>query len=569
MKSIYLFLFVFIVKVSSQNEVYKKPNYTPTYAECIKFYEQLYAKYKQGHLHTFGSTDAGKPLHVFTISDKPYTHISELKNKTIILINNGIHPGEPDGINASMALCDEILKNFPKYAPLFKNVVLAFVPVYNIDGMLNRGASSRANQVGPLEYGFRGNGKNLDLNRDFIKMDSRNAWALVEAFQAFQPHVFIDTHVSNGSDYPYTFTYFFSQKDQLLDPLKNSIQILEAGLNTEMKAKGHTIFQYVNSINDIPDSGIAAFYDSPRFSSGYSAIHNTVGLVVETHMLKPFDERVKATYDCLMSIFKTTAENATKIFEAKQAAKNFAKSKKQFDLSFEMDTTTFQILPFKKFNAIYKKSEVTGLPRLYYDRAAPSSINVKYFDRLKSNVTIAKPKYYILSQAWDVVIEKLNYNKIKYSTLKNDSTLNVTSYYLEDFKTSPQPYENHYLHRNLKIRTEKQSIQFLKGDIIIPCNTENDYFILNVLEPQSIDSYFAWNEFDAVLQQKEWFSDYVFEEKANELLQKDPQLKADFEKKKSEDPKFSANAFEQLYFIYKRSPYYEKSHRRYPVFRIE
>jgi Zinc carboxypeptidase len=569
MKSIYLFLFVFIINGPAQNQVYAKPNYTPTYAECIKFYEQLFAKYKQGHLHAFGTTDAGQPLHVFTISDKPYTHISELKNKTIILINNGIHPGEPDGINASMMLCEELLMNFPKYASLFKNVVLAFVPVYNIEGMLNRSASSRANQDGPAEYGFRGNGKNLDLNRDFIKMDSRNAWALVEAFQAFQPHVFVDTHVSNGSDYPYTFTYFFSHKDLLLEPLKNSLQILETGLNSEMKLKGHTIFPYVNSLEDIPDSGIAGFYDSPRYSSGYAAIHNTIGLVIETHMLKPFDERVKATYDGLMSVFKSTADNATKIFEARQAAKNLAKSKKQFDLSFEMDSTTFQTLSFKKFNAIYKKSEVTGLQRLYYDRSAPSTINVKFFDRLKSNLNIAKPKYYIVSQAWDAVIEKLNYNKIKYKILKNDSAINVSAYYLEDFKTTPQPYENHYSHRNLKLRTEKQNLQFFKGDVLIPCNTENDYFILSVLEPQSIDSYFTWNEFDAVLQQKEWFSDYVFEERAKELLQKDPQLKSDFEKKKAEDAKFSNNAFEQLYFIYKRSPYYEKSHRRYPVFRIE
>ncbi len=569
MKKLSILFLLIAGHVMSQQNPATKTNYTPTYSECIKFYEQLYTKYKQGHLHAFGTTDAGQPLHVFTISDKAYTHISELSNKTIVFINNGIHPGEPDGINASMMLCEEVLKNYSQYAPLFKNVVLAFVPVYNIDGMLNRSSSSRANQDGPAEYGFRGNGKNLDLNRDFIKMDSRNAWALVEAFQAFQPHVFVDTHVSNGSDYPYTFTYFFSHKDLLLEPLKNSLQILETGLNAEMKLKGHNIFPYVNSFEDIPDSGIASFYDSPRFSSGYAAIHNTIGLVVETHMLKPFDERVKATYDGLMAVFKTTAANATKIYEAKKEAKTFAKTKKQFDLNFEMDSTTFQTLSFNKFNAVYKKSEVTGLQRLYYDRSAPSTIKVKFFDHLKSNLSITKPKYYIVSQAWNNIIEKLNYNKIKYKTIKNDTTVNVKVYYLEDFKTALQPYENHYLHRNLKLRTEQQSLKFLKGDALIPCNTENDYFILSVLEPQSVDSYFAWNEFDAILQQKEWFSDYVFEEKAKDILQKDPQLNADFEKKKAEDAKFSASAFEQLYFIYKRSPYYEKSHRRYPVFRIE
>jgi hypothetical protein len=553
---------------AQQNALFKS-NYTPTYSECIKFYEQLYTKYKQGHLHAYGQTDAGQPLHLFTITNQSYTHLNELKGKTIILINNGIHPGEPDGINASMQMCEEILKNFKKYEPLFKNVVLAFIPVYNIEGMLNRGANSRANQDGPAEYGFRGNGKNLDLNRDFIKMDSKNAWAFVELFQALKPHVFIDTHVSNGSDYPYTFTYFFSHQDLLIGSLKDTRTLLASGLQNEMKQKGHDIFHYVNAFDDIPDSGIASFYDSPRYSSGYAALHNVVGLVMETHMLKPFDERVKATSDALWSILKVTADNASKIADNKEKAMSVVKQQKQFDLNFIEDTSRYIKLPFRNFEASYPMSKVTGLKRLYYDRTKSNTIDVKYFDRLSPTLSITKPKYYIFSQAWQDVIDKLSHNKVKYRTLKSDSIVSVYTYYIEDYKTGLQPYENHYLHKNISARKEVQKIQFYKGDVIVPCNTENDYFVLSVLEPQAIDGYFAWNTFDAILQQKEWFSDYVFEDKALEILNNDPQLKIDFEKKKLEDKKFASSSFDQLYYIYKRSSYYERSHKRYPVFRIE
>ncbi len=569
MRKLSILFLVMAMNVMSQQNPALKSNYSPTYSECIKFYEQLYAKYKHARLHTFGQTDAGQPLHLFTISDQAYTKWSDLKNKTIILVNNGIHPGEPDGINASMMMCEAILKDYAKYAPLFKNVVLAFIPVYNVDGMLNRNTSSRANQIGPIEYGFRANGKNLDLNRDFIKMDSRNAWAFVELFQTLQPHILIDTHVSNGADYPYTFTYFFSHKDLLLEPLKKSLQTLESGLNSEMLKKGHAIFPYVNAIDEIPDSGIASFYDSPRYSSGYAAIHNTIGLVIETHMLKPFDERVKATYDALWSVLTMTSNYAIEIFEAKKEAKIFAKRKKQFDLNFEIDTSTFQTLVFNKYNAVYKKSELTGLQRLFYDRNVKGTVNVKFFDHLKSKLSITKPNYYVFSQAWNSIMDKLEHNKIPFKVLKQDSQIKVMAYYIEDFKTTNLPYEQHYLHRNLKVKSEQQVLQFLKGDILVPCNTDHDYFLMSVLEPQALDSYFSWNFFDGILQQKEGYSDYVFEDLAIKLLETDAALKLDFEAKRKTDDKFAKNANAQLDFIYKRSPYYEKSHMRYPIFRIE
>lgn len=56
------------------------------------------------------------------------------------------------------------------------NVTFSFILCYNVGGMMNRSSSSRANQDGPEEYGFRGNSQNLDLNRDFIKMDSEEAF---------------------------------------------------------------------------------------------------------------------------------------------------------------------------------------------------------------------------------------------------------------------------------------------------------------------------------------------------------------------------------------------------------
>ncbi|TAG50825.1 MAG: hypothetical protein EAZ27_14140, partial [Cytophagales bacterium] len=79
--------------------------------------------------------------------------------------------------------------------------------------------------------------------------------------------------------------------------------------------------------------------------------------------------------------------------------------------------------------------------------------------------------------------------------------------------------------------------------------------------------FFNWNFFDSILQQKEGFSSYVFEDIAEKLLNENNNLKQKFEEKKKNDKKFEENPAAQLEFIYQNSPHYEKTHNRYPVFR--
>ncbi|MDQ3292253.1 MAG: hypothetical protein M3Q05_13280, partial [Bacteroidota bacterium] len=191
-------------------------NKTATYQECIAYYQKLDKAYEALKLVEYGSTDVGKPLHVAVLSsDKDFNPVSlRKKNKRILLIQNGIHPGEPEGIDASMMLARDYLQK-KEWQAYLKDVVVLFIPIYNVDGSLNRNSYSRANQEGPESYGFRGNARNLDLNRDYIKNDSRNAQTFTKIFQEWQPDVFVDTHTSNGADYQHTMTLIATQKDKL------------------------------------------------------------------------------------------------------------------------------------------------------------------------------------------------------------------------------------------------------------------------------------------------------------------------------------------------------------------
>ena len=166
---------------------------TPVYKDIISYYERLAAEYSEISLFSFGQTDAGKPLHLVVYSAEGIYNVDEItkSTKNRVLINNGIHPGESDGIDASMLLLRDIVQN-DSLKQKYKNSLIAVIPVYNVGGALNRNSHTRANQNGPVSYGFRGNGRNFDLNRDFIKQDTKNAAAFAEIFHTVNPDIFID-----------------------------------------------------------------------------------------------------------------------------------------------------------------------------------------------------------------------------------------------------------------------------------------------------------------------------------------------------------------------------------------
>ena len=541
---------------------------TPTYQEVIKHYEMLARTYPQAKLLTYGQTDFGKPLHLLVLSkDKVFDPVKLRKsNKRIFLINNGIHPGEPEGIDASMLLAENLLKN----NQLPANVVLCIIPFYNIGGAHNRSSTSRANQNGPLEYGFRGNSKNYDLNRDFIKTDSKNSQAFQEIFNTWQPEIFVDTHTSNGADYQYTMTLIPTQKDKLNPILSNYLtQTMLPSLYSQMAEKGTELIPYINSVGETPDTGIEGFLESPRFSTGYASLHNAIGFMPETHMLKAYDQRVKATYQLLATYIDIIARDAKLIGENKGKADQAVATQKVFPLAWKLDKSQFNELPFNGYTAKYKPSLVSGQQRLYYDRNDPYTKTIKEWNNFVPVVTVNKPVAYIIPKAWDKVIALLKLNRVEVKQLKNDIQLPVELYYIGDYKTVSKPYEGHYLHSDVQVDTVQQTMQYYAGDYVVYVNQRQNRYIVETLEPQATDSFFNWNFFDAVLGQKEHYSAYVFEDTAAELLKNNPSLQEKLDKERAANKEFAKNAAAQLAFIYKNSAYYEKTHMRYPIARLK
>jgi hypothetical protein len=541
---------------------------TATYADCITFYKKLAATSSNIQVKNFGNTDAGYPLHLIIYSnDKNFIPTNwQQQNKLVVLVNNGIHPGEPDGIDASMMLLRDIIKG---KIVVPSNVILAIIPIYNIGGSLNRGSFSRVNQDGPLAYGFRGNAQNLDLNRDFTKSDSRNAKAFAQIFHYLNPDIFIDNHVSDGADYQHTMTLLTTQHSKLGGSIGNYLHAtFEPSIFKSMAGKNWPLTPYVNFEEGSPEKGWQAFYDAPRYSTGYAALFGTIGFMPETHMLKPFAQRVKSDYALMETILQQASLQANAIKQSRKASLETIKHQQSFALNFVVDSTRKDTITFLGYAAEQEKSAVTGMNRLFYNHEQPFSKQVGFYNYFVGQNMVQKPKAYIIPQGWHDVIDLLKLNNVATATLAKDTQILVDAYRIEDYKTSSRAYEKHYRHSNTKVSVNQQKIQFLKGDCIIYTGQIYDRFLVEMLEPTGDDSYFAWNFFDAILQQKEGYSDYRWEDIAAKYLQLHPELQQEMAAKRQADPKFAASASQQLDFVYKHSPYYEPAHMRYPVYRL-
>ncbi len=563
---------IFSSTMTSQSKDYitvfeKNNDQTATYAETISFYKKIASNFKTIQVNEAGMTDSGFPLHEVVVSMSGHLNPEEARaaGKLVLFVNNAIHPGEPCGVDASMLLVRNILT---KRLPSFEDIVLVIIPFYNIGGGLNRGSYSRANQNGPEAYGFRGNAKNLDLNRDFIKCDSENAVSFAKLYTKWMPDVFIDNHTSNGADYQYTMTMICTQADKLGGEMQKYLnEKLEPILYQKMKGKNWEMTPYVYA-RTIPDEGISGFLDLPRYSSGYAALHQAYSFIPEAHMLKPYKDRVNSIYAFMEVMLETMKENKTAIQESRKKAAQEMQSKKLFDLNWKLVSDKSERFLFKGYEAKYKPSLISGKDRLYYDREAPFEKEIKVFKYYEPSISVEKPKAYLIPQAYKNLVELLINNGIEVKRLEQDEVFEVEKYRIVDYETVKKPYEGHYLHYDVAVEKFDVKQSYYKGDFLIKTDQPAVRFIIETLEPQAADSFFAWNYFDSVLQQKEYYSDYVFEDSAVEILDDNENIKKAFEDKKSSDEAFSKDGKAQLDFIYKLSLHYEPTVNVYPIARV-
>jgi hypothetical protein len=311
-------------------------------------------------------------------------------------------------------------------------------------------------------------------------------------------------------------------------------------------------------------------------------LFNSIGFMPETHMLKAFGPRVRATYDLLVTYLETIATQAPAVLAARAAADQALATQTTFPLAWALSDTATTTMLFRGYEAGHKPSAVSGQPRLYYDRTKPYTRPVPYYNTARPTVVVGTSWAYAIPAAWTEVIDNLKRNGVVLHQITEPLTGINQVCMIEDYKTTAKPYEGHYLHSQVKLSFLNGAKSFgqapsslhIQGEATLPAGTylairdeqgPARRYLVEALEPQATDSFFAWGFFDSILQQKEHYSDYVFEDLAADFLTKNPGVREQLEAAKKADPALAASGPRQLEWVYQHSPYAEAGYYRYPV----
>ncbi len=549
-------------------------NKSLTWEEAIRYYHELDQKYKEATLLEMGMTDVGKPLHLFIISADGESNPAEIRRqgKTIILINNGIHPGETEGIDASARFAAEVLADKDGLRSYLDHCAIAIIPVYNIGGSLTRSRYWRIDQNGPDEKGARRNTRFLDLNRDFVKQDSRDARSFAGIFRMLDPDVFLDTHTTNGSDHQFTVTLIATQPEKMHPEMERFFRdkMLHELYSRMKEVRNDEMIPYVQFTERGDIKAIIGFDEHAYYSTGYTALFNTFGFMTETLVHAPYHDRVIGTYNFINELVRFASLNSTEILRLRADALNHTMNAREYTIAWKLDTTKWDDLDYHGYKFDERVTPITGRRSGFYNHDKPYTEKIRYYNYFNPAITITAPEAYILPFAWEKAIDRLKINGVQMHQLERDTTLTVDTYYIESFEPARRATQGHYYNSKVKVRSVTQEVNYYQGDYIIPVNQRSNKYIINALEPQSESGFFAWNFFDSFLEGQDWYSVWGFESHLKELLDNDIALRQAFEKAKQDDPKVGADPVAQLQWLYQHTPPSELDRRTmlYPVGRL-
>ncbi|MCX6287048.1 MAG: M14 family metallopeptidase [Bacteroidetes bacterium] len=565
---------------------------TPRYEQTIAFCKKLAKASTMVHYTRFGKSAQGRDLPLLIIDKDGLTDPDAIRKKgrVILLLQACIHPGESEGKDAGLMLIRDMVigsEGRPVHKTsefghtvstsglksLLNGVSLVFIPIFNVDGHERFGPYNRINQNGPREMGWRVNANNLNLNRDYLKAETPEMKAWLKLFNHWMPELFIDSHTTDGADYQYVLTYLveiFGDMDEGLTNWATDSFIPE--MKDHLMRSGFPAFPYVNFRRwHDPKSGLITNVAPPMLSQGYTALRNRPGLLIETHMLKPYDKRVEGTYECIKTCLEILQKEGKHLRMLEQEADRFLISgdfiKQSFPLQFETSMKDSVIMDFLGFEYKVMKSEISGGEWIKYSNT-PATFKIPYFSTARPVISVSLPLAYIIPVEWEEIISRLELHGTAIRRIPRDTVISIQTYKFKNPKWQQSSYEGHHSMSNIEYDEITETRLIPRGSAIVAVNQQCGRIIPHFLEPKGNGSMVYWGYFDAVFEQKEYAENYVLERMAEKMLGENPGLSKEFEARKTSDTTFAKSPQLILNWFYNKSPYIDSRKGIYPVVKV-
>jgi hypothetical protein len=551
---------------------------TPAYDETIAFLKRLAEAYpKFVELITLPEkTDEGRAFIMAILSNDADRSIAGLKTsrKPLVYMQAGIHPGEANGKDAGLMLARDLAVNETQ-ATLLDSVNILFVPTVNIDGDMQRGRFGRINQNGPDETGWRVNSRNLNLNRDFTKLDSPEIRNVAWVLQNYDPHFFIDSHSTDGLNYQYDVTYCHNGEGWSTGANGWIERLMMPYVDDVLKSYGH-IPNLCISMNDSEDisKGYYPYYsDLARFSVQYADARGIPGILVELHALKPYRQQVLGNYVLYKAILECVAAHGEKL-KALVASDRLARPEK-VTLTWKEAQGEPQYVEFKGVKFHRTHSDVTGDEIVLWTNE-PCDYRVPVTPRITPDRIVDRPIQYVVPVQWHDVISRLEAHGIDMRRLDAPTAIDVTMYRLKGISVGNafEPdresadkipsYEGRMLINGEAI-AERRTVTYLPGSVVVDTNQRLGLLAMILLEPDSPDSFLRWGFFSATLTSAEAPEAYVLEPMAQRMLLESPALRAAFTAHLAANPAFAADRNARLNWFYEQTPFADSNGFVYPV----
>jgi hypothetical protein len=548
---------------------------TGRYAEAVDFCRRLAAASPDAHYATYGVSGEGRPLPLLILStERAFTPEAARRSaRPLVLVQNCIHAGECEGKDACLELVRDMLI-CGQHRDLLQHVNLLILPIFNVDGHERFGLYNRINQNGPREMGWRTTAVNLNLNRDYMKADAVEMQAWLRLWTAWQPDVFIDDHTTDGHDHQYDLFYAATADQDVAAPIAAWVkETLLPALLPALAADGHLALEYSfpRDPTDLSKGIVATGPMSPRLSTGYAAVCNRVGLLVETHAMLPYARRVRATYDFLRHTLEVINQTPDTLRSAiRQADEEATRSRGgdqagQVPLRFE-PTEQATGFTYHGLEAHKRPSAIAGSEVIEYTKT-PLDVETDLFDASRITLAVTPPAAYLVPPQWTEVIARLELHGVRFFRLGAPCTLEIESCRFEDPKFRDAPYESRQTVR-FKTVPVCEARDFPAGTVVVSLDQPRAKLAVHLLEPDAPDALVGWGLFNAIFERKEYFEAHVLEPIASQMLAADPALRKEFEERLAADEAFAKDPDKRLEFFYRRSPYWDAAYCVYPVARL-
>ena len=529
----------------------------------------------------FGRSAEGRPMLALLISK------ADPHKVPVLMIQGGIHPGESDGKDAGFMTLRDMLRG--SVAPgVLDRIAILFVPAFNVDGHERFGRWNRPNQNGPEETGWRTTAQNLNLNRDYMKADAPEMQAMLGLLCEWDPIVCADIHVTDGADFEPDISLQAEPINQGDPQLFDSGRELRDELIARLAAQGSLPLAFYPDLakTDDPASGFLLTVYSPRFSTGYFPQRNRFTVLVETHSWKDYAKRIRVTCNTIVGLAELFAIHGPRWeVEAHQADENSIRiggSDVTLDYSSgwreptagaseEPDAAGAELIEFRGYAYTREPSPISGDLVTVYDSTTPQIWTVPYRNRVEPALVVKAPLGgYVVPPGYAKEIGgKLSLHGISFEPVSEV----IDGVRAEVFRTSratfsTTPFEGR-MRASLEGHWARETHNIAVGALFVPIAQPLARLVMALLEPRAPDSLAAWGFFNACFEQKEHMEPYVAEQIAREMLEKSPQLRAEFTNRLAQDAAFAADPGARLDFFLSRHSSRDDQRNRYPVFRVD